>query len=70
MLRFWALVELQITKTIADAPSLVIEVVLEFNFQKKGYSDYEKRLIESVAGTSPVPSSIHQDLKQTIKFNW
>ncbi len=30
----------------------------------------EKTLIESVAGISPVPLSVHPDLKQTIIFNW
>ena len=62
--------ELEITKIMADGPRRVAEVILEFNFPKKGYSDAEKRLIESVAGTSPVPLSVHPDLKQTITFNW
>ena len=62
--------EIEITKIMADAPRRVAEVVLEFNFPKKGYSEEEKRLIESVAGTSPVPLSLHPDLKQTIIFNW
>jgi putative redox protein len=55
---------------MADGPRRVSEVILEFNFPKKGYSDNEKRLIESVAGTSPVPLSIHPDLTQTVIFNW
>ena len=62
--------EIEITKIMADAPRRVAEVILEFNFPKKGYTDAEKRLIESVAGISPVPLSVHSDLKQTIKFNW
>ena len=62
--------EIEITKIMADAPRRVAEVILEFNFPKKGYTDDEKRLIESVAGISPVPLSVHSDLKQTIKFNW
>lgn len=62
--------EIEITKIMADAPRRVAEVVLEFNFPKKGYTEVEKRLIESVAGTSPVPLSVHPDLKQTVKFNW
>jgi putative redox protein len=45
-------------------------VVLEFKFPEKGYTEEEKQLIESVAGTSPVPLSLHPDLKQTIVFNW
>nr|WP_321453708.1 OsmC family protein [uncultured Carboxylicivirga sp.] len=62
--------ELDITKIMADNPRRVDEVVIQFNFPKKGYSDDEKKLIESVAGISPVPLSVHPDLKQTIIFNW
>lgn len=62
--------EIEITKIMADAPRRVSEVVMEFYFPKKGYSEDEKRLIESVAGISPVPLSVHPDLKQTICFNW
>jgi len=62
--------EIEITKIMADAPRRVSEVVMEFNFPPRNYSDEEKRLIESCAGTSPVPLSVHPDLKQTIRFNW
>ena len=62
--------EIEITKIMADAPRRVAEVIMDFNFPKKGYSKEEKRLIESVAGISPVPLSVHPDLKQTIRFNW
>jgi len=62
--------EIEITKIMADAPRRVSEVVLEFNFPKKGYSDEEKRMIESVAGISPVPLSVNPNLKQTIVFKW
>jgi len=62
--------EIEITKIMAEAPRRVAEVIMEFNFPKKGYSEDEKQLIESVAGISPVPLSIHPDLKQTIKFSW
>ncbi len=62
--------EIGITKIMADAPRRVSEVILEFNFPKKGYSEAEKQMIESVAGTSPVPLSVHPNLKQTVRFNW
>ena len=62
---------LEITKIMASDPRRVAEVVVEFFFpQDKSYTDEERKLIESVAGTSPVPLSLHPDLKQTIKFNW
>ncbi len=62
--------EIEVTKIMASDPRRVAEVVVEFNFPKKNYSSEEKKLIESVAGISPVPLSLHPDLKQTIKFNW
>ena len=62
--------EIEITKIMASDPRRVSEVVVEFTFPKRNYSDEEKRLIESVAGKSPVPLSLHPDLKQTIRFNW
>lgn len=62
--------KLDVTKVMASDPRRVAEVVVEFTFPKKNYSEEEKKLIESVAGTSPVPLSLHPDLKQTLKFNW
>lgn len=62
--------ELEITKIMANDPRRVDEVVVEFFFPNKGYSEEDKALIESVAGISPVPLSVSPDLKQTIKFNW
>jgi len=61
---------IEITKIMTNDPRRVAEVIMEFNFPKKNYTDEEKRMIESVAGISPVPLSVHPDLIQTIKFNW
>ena len=62
--------EIAITKIMASDPRRVAEVVVEFYFPPKNYSEGEKRLVESVAGISPVPLSLHPGLKQTIRFNW
>lgn len=62
--------EIEVTKIMASDPRRVAEVVVEFTFPQKNYSEEERKLVESVAGTSPVPLSLHPDLKQTIKFNW
>ena len=59
-----------VTKIMASGPRRVAEVIVEFTFPEKNYTDKEKQLVESVAGISPVPLSLHPDLKQTIKFNW
>ncbi len=62
--------QVELTKIMASDPRRVAEVVVEFTFPRKNYSSEQKRIVESVAGTSPVPLSLHPDLKQTIKFNW
>ncbi len=62
--------QVDVTKIMASDPRRVGEVIVEFTFPKKGYSEEEKQLVEGVAGISPVPLSLHPDLKQTIRFNW
>ncbi len=62
--------EIEVTKVMASDPRRVSEVIMEFNFPKKNYTDVQKSLIEGVAGISPVPLSVHPGLKQTVKFVW
>lgn len=62
--------KLDITKIMASDPRRVSEVVMDFYFPDKNYSSEEKALIESVAGISPVPLSVHTKLTQTIRFQW
>ncbi|PRY91385.1 OsmC family protein [Marinilabilia salmonicolor] len=62
--------EVEITKIMASDPRRVAEVVVKFFFPDKGYSEEDKKLIESVAGISPVPLSLSTNLKQTIHFHW
>lgn len=62
--------EVEVTKIMASDPRRVAEVIVEFHFPNKNYTEEEKQIVESVAGTSPVPLSLHPDLIQTIKFNW
>lgn len=62
--------ELEVTKIMASDPRRVAEVVMEFTFPRRHYPEQHKQLVESVAGISPVPLSLHPDLKQTIRFNW
>jgi uncharacterized OsmC-like protein len=59
-----------ITKIMASDPRRVAEVVVEFFFPARPYTAEERQLIESVAGTSPVPVSLHPGLVQTIRFHW
>lgn len=62
--------EIDITKIMASDPRRVAEVVVEFTFPDKKYTAEEKKIIESVAGSSPVPLSVHSQMTQSIKLNW
>ncbi len=62
--------KMDITKIMASDPRRVAEVVVEFHFPDKDYTDKEKELIEAVTQTSPVPLSVHPEMKQTIHLNW
>ncbi|WP_291860405.1 OsmC family protein [Marinilabilia sp.] len=62
--------DVEVTKIMASDPRRVAEVVVEFFFPDKGYSLEQKKMIENVAGISPVPLSLSAELKQTIRFNW
>lgn len=60
----------EVTKIMASDPRRVAEVVMDFYFPPRDFSPEERSLIESMAGISPVPLSLHPDLKQTVKFHW
>ncbi|MFW6203245.1 MAG: OsmC family protein [Marinilabilia sp.] len=62
--------EVEITKMMAENPRRVDEVIVEFYFPDRDYSDEEKQFLESLAGTSPVPLSLSAELKQTVHFHW
>ncbi|MCT4613363.1 MAG: OsmC family protein [Marinifilaceae bacterium] len=62
--------ELNITKIMNTEPRLVKEVVMEFIFPSKNYTQEQKDFIESFAGISPVPLSVSKELIQNISFKW
>ena len=61
---------IRITKIMAENPRRVSEVIVEFTFPERSYTDKEKTIIENAARTCPVARSLHPDLKQTIIFNY
>lgn len=62
--------KVEITKIMLSNPRRIDEVIVEFDFHGKSYSDKEKQLIENAAKTCPVALSLNKDIKQTIKFNF
>ena len=61
---------IRITKIMADNPRRVGEVIVEFDFPQKIYSEKEKAIIHHSAKTCPVALSLHPDLRQTIVMNF
>jgi uncharacterized OsmC-like protein len=61
---------IRITKIMAENPRRVGEVIVEFDFPERVYSEKEKALIWHAARTCPVMLSLHPDLVKTIRMNF
>ncbi len=59
---------IKITKIMTSNPRKIAEVIVEFTFQGKNYSEKEKKILEISALTCPVALSLHPELKQTVLF--
>ena len=60
----------RITKKMVENPRRIGEVIVEFDFPQRIYSEKEKAIIQKAAKTCPVALSLHPDLKQTIVMNF
>ena len=63
-------ISVDITKIMTSNPRKIDEIIVEFNFGHKNYSDKEKKIIENAAKTCPVALSIDPAIKQTLTFNF
>jgi len=61
---------IRITKIMAENPRRVGEVIVEFDFPERVYSEKEKTMIWHAARTCPVLLSLHPDLIKTIRMNF
>jgi uncharacterized OsmC-like protein len=61
---------IRITKIIAENPRRVGEIIAEFDFPERFYSEQEKAIIWHSARTCPVLLSLHPDLVKTIRMNF
>jgi len=62
--------QMNISKKMTSHPRRIFEIVLEFYFTNKNYSDEQKANIEDAALNCPVAKSLHDKLKQTVIFNY
>lgn len=54
------------TKIMADNPRRVAEVIIEFDFSSLNLVPEHQAMLKKVTKTSPVPLSVHPELKQTV----
>ena len=61
---------IDITKIMRSNPRKISEVIVEFNFPNKNYTEKEMKIIENCAKTCPVALSLDKELKQSLIFNF
>jgi putative redox protein len=61
---------IKISKIMTNQPRRISEIVLEFDFTNKKYSDVHKSNIEEAALNCPVAKSLNCNIKQTVHFSY
>jgi len=62
--------QVRTTKIMGDNPRRVAEIILEFDFAKKDYTEKERKIVEHAAKTCPVMLSLSPDVKKDLRFNY
>ena len=63
-------ITVDITKVMESNPRRIGEIIVEFNFGYKNYTEKEQKIIKNAAKTCPVALSLKAELKQTLIFNF
>ncbi|MDR0798510.1 MAG: OsmC family protein [Dysgonamonadaceae bacterium] len=58
------------TKVMGENPRRIVELIVEFTFPPKNYSDKERKIIEAAIKTCPVANSLPAELKLTRTIHW
>lgn len=61
---------LKTTKIMGVEPRRVIEIILEFDFSNREYSEKEKKIIDYCTKNCPVGFSIHPEIRQKTILNF
>jgi uncharacterized OsmC-like protein len=61
---------MNITKIMSSKPRRISEVIIEFDFDGKSFSEKEQTVIKSSAKSCPVALSLDKEIKQTLVFNF
>ena len=58
------------TKVMRNDPRRIAEIKIEYDFTRQTFTEEQKELLRKLVHASPVPRSLHPDIKQdvTLKF--
>jgi uncharacterized OsmC-like protein len=60
----------EVTKVMAADPRRIARIELKIVMPKNGFTDVQKKILETAARTCPVALSLHPDLVQVMDFEW
>ena len=61
---------IEVTKIMAANPRRIARIELKIRMPKNGFTDVQKKLLETAGRTCPVALSLHPDLEQVMDFEW
>ena len=60
----------EVTKIMASDPRRITRVLVKIVMPKNGYSDKDKKVLETIAQTCPVAYSLAEGVEQVVEFEW
>ena len=60
----------EVTKIMASDPRRISRIEVKITMPKNGYSDKDKKVMETIAHTCPVALSLSEKIEQVIDFEW
>ena len=63
-------IKMNVTKVMSSTPRRISEILIEFDFLEKSFSEKEKTIIKNAAKSCPVALSLESTIKQELIFNF
>lgn len=60
----------EVTKIMAAAPRRIARIEIRFTLPDRGFTDGQKKILETAARTCPVHFSLHEGLEEVLEFVW
>jgi len=60
----------EVTKIMAAAPRRIARIEIKFTMPDHGFTEVEKKILETAARTCPVHFSLNEGLEEVLEFVW